>query len=120
MHPMWQRRGFRGLGQTYSTVSTPSGDYQIVSAADGSQTIFDPSGNVVPSIPSGTAPPGFAGPLQGSQTYSGNVAISTNSLASMFPGMTGTTNIFGTSVPSWLVPVGLILSALVLYKGFTK
>lgn len=114
------RRGFRGLGQTYSTVSTASGDYQVVANSDGTQTIFDPNGNVVSAIPSGTAPPGFVGPLQGTQTYSTLAPSSATSLASLFPGMTGNTTVAGVSVPSWLIPVGLIAGAFILYEVFTR
>jgi hypothetical protein len=115
-----QQWGLRGLGQTYNTVSTSAGDYQVTS--DG--TIFDPNGNIVSAIP-GYAP--ISGPLLPSQapTYmpvspSGSVSTTTSSLASLFPGLQGNTTIAGVSVPSWVVPVALIASAFVLYKAFTK
>ena len=85
-------------------------------------TIVDPNGNYVTSIPGYTQ---AAGPVQPGQTLpfipgTSPAAAAPSSLASLFPGVTGTTNVFGANVPSWLVPVGLILGALVLYKGFTK
>jgi hypothetical protein len=45
-----RRRGFGDV--SYTTESTPGGDYQIVTdSSSGTQTIFDPNGNVVPSVP---------------------------------------------------------------------
>jgi hypothetical protein len=112
-------RGFRGLGQTYQTVSTAAGDYQVVTAPDGTVTTFDPSGNIV----SGVA----VGPLQAGQSalaFSASINPSGStapaSLASLFPGMTGNTTVAGVSVPSWLVPVALIAGAFFVYKAFGK
>lgn len=108
-----------GLGQTYQTVSTAAGDYQVVTAADGTVTTFDPNGNVV----SGVA----VGPLQAGQSalaFSAAVNPSGSSaapsIASLFPGITGSTNVAGVSVPSWLIPAALIVGAFVLFKGFSK
>jgi hypothetical protein len=125
LHPLAAARVMRGVGQfvgptqqNVNVVSTPSGDYGVYS--DG--TIVDPNGNYVTSIPGYTQ---ASGPIQPGQTLpfipgTSPAAAAPSSLASLFPGVTGTTNVFGANVPSWLVPVGLILGALVLYKGFTK
>ena len=114
-----QQWGLRGLGQTYQTISTSAGDYQVVTAADGTVTTFDPSGNVVSGV--------MVGPLQTGQsaaaftaTYAPGAATSAPSLASLFPGMTGSTTVAGVSVPSWAIPVALIVGAVVLFKAFTK
>lgn len=108
-----------GLGQTYQTVSTAAGDYQVVTAADGTVTTFDPNGNVVSGI--------MVGPLQtGQSALAFSTAINPSgssappSLASLFPGIQGNTNVAGVSVPSWLIPVALIAGALILFKGFSK
>ena len=113
-----QQWGLRGLGQTYQTVPTSAGDYQVVTASDGTVTTFDPSGNIVPGV--------MVGPLQTGQsaasftaTYAPGAATSA-SLASLFPGLQGNTTIAGVSVPSWLIPAALVVGAFVLFKGFSK
>lgn len=117
-------RGFRGLGQTYQTVSTANGDYQVVTDANGLTTTFDPSGNVVPggaaSVMVGPLAPGGSAAVFTAQYAPGAATSAPSSLASLFPGMTGNTTVAGVSVPSWLVPVALIAGAFFVYKAFGK
>lgn len=35
------------LGQTYDTVSTTAGDFQVVTDETGLATVFDPAGNII-------------------------------------------------------------------------
>jgi hypothetical protein len=107
---MYMRGGVRGIGQAtpdYYTLSTSTGDYVVVTNAGGvagQQQIIDPNGNQVSSIPGYPGSPGFP----------------SASSASLFPGMTGSTTIAGVSVPSWLIPVGLAIFAVVMIKAAVK
>jgi hypothetical protein len=93
-------RGFRGLGQDGTMV----GPLQYgQSAADYTVAMNGP---------------GMIGPLQPGQSATDYLnamtpAVPTDSFASLFPGIAG-------SSTNWLVPAALIAGAFVLYKIFTK
>jgi len=119
-------RGYRGVGQFVGPVqSTFGGGYVLGSVSSGAGggnyqvlsdgSVLDPTGNTVTDL--SVLPTSVTNQIG---NLLAGVPAPSNALASLFPGMAGNTNIAGASVPSWLIPVGLILGALVLYKGFAK
>ena len=114
------RRRMRGIGQTYSTTSTPAGDFQIVTDVSGNQTIFDPNGNIVSSMPTSYAP--FYGPVQpGGSAYVPVYGSSTaSSIASSVASLLAPSTPATSSTPSWLLPVGIVALALFIGIGMSS
>jgi hypothetical protein len=110
------RRRMRGIGQTYTSTSTPFGDYQTVTDSAGNQTVFDPNGNVVSSIPSLFAP--FYGPVQpGGPTY---VPASGTSITASTSFLSPSAAPAGDGAPAWLLPVGIAVLALFIGIGMAS
>jgi len=90
------------VGTSYTTITTPGGDYQLVTDASGNQTLFDPDGNIV---------------LSPSTDVFGNLEAGYSYVSGLLSQSSGGAL---SNLPSWALPVGIAAVVLVIGIGLAK